>query len=100
MTIQKLRLNSAACKTSPCISLYTFRTEKKNATPRANAVIYLGKVKQGKDAFRHQVELILALVFKDLTSKKSTVKLMACLLLCVLGTNFNTTVLLQILPEN
>lgn len=63
-------------------------------------VIYPEKVKQGKDTFRHQVELILALVFKDLTSKKSTVKLMACLLLCVLGTNFNTTVLLQILPEN
>lgn len=50
--------------------------------PRANTVTYLEKVKQEKDAFRHQVELILALVFNYLTSKKSTVKLMACLPLC------------------
>lgn len=82
MTIWKLRLNSAARKTSPCISLHTFGTEEKDATPRANTIIYLEKVKQGKDAFRDQVELILALVFNHLTSKKSAVKLMACLLLC------------------
>lgn len=100
MTIHKLRLNSAACKTSHCISLHTFRIEKNDAMPRANTVIYLEKVKQEKDAFRHQVELILALVVNNLTSKKSTVKLLACLLLCVLWTNFNITVLLQILPEN
>lgn len=82
MTIWKLRLNSAARKTSHCISLCTFRTEKKDVTPRANTVIYLEKVKQEKDAFRHQVELILALVFNHLTSKKSTGELMACLPLC------------------
>lgn len=63
-------------------------------------LIYLEKVKQEKDAFRNQVELILALVFNHLTSKKRTVKMMACLPLSVLWTNFNVTVLLQILLES
>lgn len=65
-----------------------------------SSVINLEKVKHGKYAFRHEVELILALVFNHLTLKEIAVKLIACLPLSLLRTNSNVIVLMQILQEN
>lgn len=49
-------------------SPYTHLEQRKMMTcQELTLLIYLEKVKQGKDTFRHEVELILALVVNHLT---------------------------------